>query len=196
MHTDWNASIYTPLNPRWADCPLFPAAWRGILRGERRTYETALGRSECVARLTAIVAPASSGRNDSAVAVGEVDYGGFRIVLRGGITGEYGMVPILYGRFENHGSGTRIHMLDTVPRVIGVGVYAFTVVPILVIMLLIGTLMAGSADTGFAAAVIAYAVTAPLIVSGWMAMIGRDLERPRFSALAEVLEAQRLTSSD
>ena len=196
MHADWNASIYTPLNPRWAACPIFPAAWRRILRGERRTYETALSRAECVAKLTAVVMPASSGRSDSAMAVGAVDYDGFRGVRQGGIAGEQGMVPILYGRFENHGSGTRNHVVDTVPRIIGVGVYAFTLVPILAIMLLLGSWLAGNADTGFAAAVIAYAVTTIFIVIGWMVMIGRDLKRPRFAVVAEALEAKRLMSPD
>jgi hypothetical protein len=149
-----------------------------------------------MAKLSASVPTGNSGffETSNAKAVGLVNDAGFRLVVRGGMAGEQGLVPILYGSFENRPHGTRIHVTDTVPRIVGVGVYTFTLLPLLLAVLVIGSWFAAgrsfNGDGTFALTAIAFSVGSLGMVCGWMWLIGRDMRRPRFDILAEALDAE------
>jgi hypothetical protein len=198
VKTDWNKWVFAPLKSRWAGSPVFPNSWRRVLRGERRTYETSLRQSDCFDRLSANVSAnsPSSFKASDIKAIGLVEVTGFRIVLRGGIAGEQGLVPMLYGEFEGGQDGTVIHAFQGVPVVVGMGVFGFTFLSAFLCLIgPIASFVFGNSLTGdfaFDVMILVFTCTSLLIVSGWMWLIGKDWDMPRFEFLAQTLEARRV----
>ena len=161
-------------------------------------YVTDLPRSECVSRLNAVVAREGPGPNEKsdARALGLVEEYDFKIVLRGGMAGEQGLVPILFGRFESHPTYTVVHSFQSVPKMVGLGVYAYIVI-CLVLMLAgpVSRFLSGNSltnDFTMDLVILCFTFTSSIIVSGWMWIINKDWDLPRFDFLVQTLDARRL----
>jgi hypothetical protein len=185
VKTKWNGWVFSPLDPRWARVPGIPGSWRRVFRGEYRTYLTDLPIAECTTRLRERVASESLKPKTATEpeAIGLVEERDFRIVVRGGFSGELGFGPMLYGYLQGGPSGAVIHAFQRVPLMVGLGVYAYCV--ICSFLMLIGPIprfLFGNSltnDFTFDLVILSFTSTSMVMVSGWMWFMNKDWDLPR-----------------
>jgi hypothetical protein len=190
------AKRYRPIDPSLSSFPFLPSRWRRLIKGETRQFVTQLSLEECRDRLESMLS-SSQLRAGRSKAIGAVGSRSFLFRLRGGLQGDVGAAPFLFGTLIPAVEGTLVTVRKAFPGVVLLPFPLFAAgTAIVALLTLLGQLSSLHGDpSGYFLGLLGLPFAIVILAFGtWV--LGREMDRNHFEFLVEALEARETPTDD